>query len=288
MFRNSSGEFLFLPFLLIFPITIFAQINCPPFTPSGEPGLHFPNGNPCVARDSVFSVIAQFENFGTFETSPPLPPATVTINYVIIDSITNLPCGLGWRTDKEQNIFRTSETGCIEIYGATHDTAGQYPLHIWITISILPVGTFQGEISELLHRLETATGTDLGYDFRTWIRVKEQNSFCPEADTSGSVDILSTGKSCFGVLTEPIRALNSFSVYPNPNTGSFKIDFHSRFPNDDYTLLIFDLTGRIIHHETYAGILSSVSVKLSGLFKGMYLLNLSSGQGSYNGRLVLY
>src|SRR5687767_5510479 len=128
MFRIFIIARLFLPLLLVFPIESFAQDNCRFFHPTGKPGLYFPEGQTCAVRDSIYSSTIYFENFGTFQTSPPLPVLTVTINYVQIDSITNLPCGLNWRTDRPQNAFRTRETGCIELYGLTNDTVGQYQL----------------------------------------------------------------------------------------------------------------------------------------------------------------
>lgn len=65
-----------------------------------------------------------------------------TVYAMRIESITNLPEGMCWVTNKADNTFATGEGGSLIIRGTTNDKAGQYNLNIVVSFDITSSGTF--------------------------------------------------------------------------------------------------------------------------------------------------
>src|SRR5690606_7846172 len=86
----------------------------------------------CVERGIPFSEVIYIENFDAFNTTL----GTAQLNYLRIDSVTNVPCGLEWHSNKADNTFYAAETGCVEIYGTTTDSVGQYRVKLYITVDV--------------------------------------------------------------------------------------------------------------------------------------------------------
>src|SRR5579862_1473180 len=116
-------------FTLISFCLLYAQSNaqyCGASNPSG-PGICTPVGNfakpglypvadslgpiPTCGEDTVVTI--QFENYDTTTFGV----ATVTIDFVQIDTISNLPTGLCWSTDTSNNLWVNQENGCVVVRG---------------------------------------------------------------------------------------------------------------------------------------------------------------------------
>jgi len=65
-----------------------------------------------------------------------------TVYAMRIESITNLPEGMCWATNKADNTFASGEGGSLIIRGITNDKAGQYNLNIVVSFDITGNGTF--------------------------------------------------------------------------------------------------------------------------------------------------
>ncbi len=79
----------------------------------------------------------------------------------------------------------------------------------------------------------------------------------------------------FSTSISEFKLQNSFDVFPNPSSGVIFVDVDSK---EKLILEIIDLKGRLLYSGSFV---SSVSVDLSELRKGMYLVELK-----HNGRLV--
>jgi hypothetical protein len=66
----------------------------------------------------------------------------------------------------------------------------------------------------------------------------------------------------------------SVALYPNPTTGSATLDLHS-LPAGDYTVQVFETTGRLVHQATYQP--GQRPLPLEGLATGSYFVKV---QGS--------
>lgn len=73
-----------------------------------------------------------------------------------------------------------------------------------------------------------------------------------------------------------------FTVYPNPNSGSFTLRIDSESEND---ILVFDLMGKLVFQKMKTNEPSHV-INLSGFPKGIYLVQVTSGTRSMVKRVV--
>jgi hypothetical protein len=68
---------------------------------------------------------------------------------------------------------------------------------------------------------------------------------------------------------------NNFSIVPNPNKGSFTISFKEVL--NDYSIQIFDATGRIVFENEYSNNnLHQQNINLNSNTKGIYFINIKS------------
>lgn len=95
------------------------------------------------------------------------------LNYVKINSISNLPCGLCWKSDVANNQFNGNTTHCIIVQGTTYDAPGQYKLAINIDAQA-SIGGFP----------VTLTNQDAEqFGIKYWGRVQNLDGTCVLVDT---------------------------------------------------------------------------------------------------------
>ncbi len=75
-----------------------------------------------------------------------------------------------------------------------------------------------------------------------------------------------------------------FMVYPNPNAGRFTIEFVQDL-NEEYTISVMDLTGRVIYKTTDTKLKKTIS--LEGFATGKYILNVTTPTASKNQSLLI-
>lgn len=98
-------------------------------------------------------------------------------------------------------------------------------------------------------------------------------------------DVLTLPNTPTGIKPKPEATGNSLHIYPNPMTESSTIEFKAA-SSGSATIELFDITGKRV-----AVMQSSVSIgincfKISGLERGIYLLQISSKDYSYSGKLL--
>jgi hypothetical protein len=76
--------------------------------------------------------------------------------------------------------------------------------------------------------------------------------------------------------TEAIKQY--FEIFPNPNTGVFKLKLHSKL-DDDASVYITDISGRIVFEQKINSSSAEIfEMNIEGIFAGVYFLNLKSGR----------
>lgn len=65
-----------------------------------------------------------------------------TIYSMKIESITGLPCGLCWASNKTEDIVFEGDEGCIRVVGTTNDAEGQYLLTVIVSLDTEGNNTF--------------------------------------------------------------------------------------------------------------------------------------------------
>lgn len=97
-----------------------------------------PDSLPPFVNGMPSTTVIQFKNFNTVFFNG----NQITVNWLRIDTIDNLPSGLCWASNKANNTYLNQENGCIKINGIPCDATGQYKMRIIVTIDI-GVGTVQ-------------------------------------------------------------------------------------------------------------------------------------------------
>lgn len=118
--------------------------------------------------------------------------------------------------------------------------------------------------------------------------------------TDGSANVLVTGgvftdvatgkfKSGSGGSTGGINELTneSFKVFPNPASDKLTVSFDAE--NADYTIAVLDLTGRTVVSNNYSNLAGSqeISVPVSDLSTGNYIVKISTNGVSFNQKVVI-
>jgi subtilisin-like proprotein convertase family protein len=108
------------------------------------------------------------------------------------------------------------------------------------------------------------------------------------AGNSGTVNSFS-----IQVCTQLIALANTdfsfenFSLYPNPNTGSFNIKFNSNTSND-IKVAVYDMRGRAIFEKAYQNTGTfDQNVQLESVQSGIYLVNIQDGDKKVVKKIVI-
>lgn len=95
-----------------------------------------------------------------------------------------------------------------------------------------------------------------------------------------------TVSSCVGIQ-EVLPALQ-FSVHPNPSAGLFYVNANGA-SNDEWTIGIFDLTGRQVATQTTVSTgLQQHPIDLTTVGKGVYIVRINNGTSQGYSRVVVY
>lgn len=106
-----------------------------------------------------------------------------------------------------------------------------------------------------------------------------------------NVDIYLVKINAQGTLTTGTVELSensNISIYPNPNTGIFEIQYETE-TNAPLEVLLSDMTGRVIYKET-ATILNNhykKNMDVSSMPKGIYFLSLINNDGHFTRKVVV-
>jgi hypothetical protein len=98
---------------------------------------------------------------------------------------------------------------------------------------------------------------------------------------------INTNKFAIALLGSEEFSLANFSIYPNPNTGNFTVEFNSE-SGQDVNILVHDMRGRQIFSSNYknTGIFSE-NVNLSNVEAGVYLVTVNDGARKEMKRIVV-
>jgi hypothetical protein len=203
--------------MLLTANSLFAQ-TCTPLAATGQPDVTPPTENlGCVERGIAYSDVIYIENFSQFAISG----GTATLNYLRIDSITNLPCNLDWASNKIDNTYGPGETGCISLFGTSNDSVGQYRVNLYITVEVVVPGlgplVLSNEAEALVNQVESLTGTPTGINFKYYLRVINLGDVCPALDTTaGATNNIACSS---GIIVNPVLGVTVAAANDTICTG---------------------------------------------------------------------
>ena len=89
------------------------------------------------------------------------------------------------------------------------------------------------------------------------------------------------------VLSDQEFKFKDFSLYPNPNNGSFKISFEPE-TNDKIEIIVLDISGRNIHNKTFQNFgMFEQELQLNAISSGIYFINIQNGENKMVKRIVV-
>lgn len=98
-----------------------------------------------------------------------------------------------------------------------------------------------------------------------------------------------TSPASFVVDNAP-QALESFTIYPNPNAGDFRIKLESEALGSEVWLEVHDLQGRLLHRRAIPVNNSTLDVEVKGVLPnpGAYLISLITSEATYRASTVVF
>lgn len=139
--------------------------------PGFKPGY---DSLPCVTMGVPYDQTISFLAPGTVTQGN----STYNLNWVRVDTLRNLPCGLCWKMGNANNQISADSTGCIRISGTSFDAPGQYRVKLKVSANV-QIGIFPFTVSN-------QDGDSLGIKYFSRV-------ITPGATTCPAVDTLAVG-----------------------------------------------------------------------------------------------
>jgi hypothetical protein len=235
------------------PMGAFSQ--CDPATPEQCPDPE-DNGEICPDSLAMAFINQLYSQVATIK-----PPATymmedstvISLHHVKLMEVGNLPTGITWQSNAENNEFTAGEYYCVLMEG-TPDSAGEYPLRIVVDVYVIVIPGFPP--------VKVATAVD------------STSLSMVVVDDSG----IKEGKNAHFIVRQNI---------PNPFQNETRIEFYTE-KNGPVGFEVYNLLGKKIHTETINAEKGENSLVFSGksLPGGSYFYILKSGSGQSAGMMI--
>lgn len=263
---------LLLTMLVMSTVVFAASAQCTPDTSFTEAGLYpEPDSLDCFIDGEPVNTVIYFKNFDTV--------ASLTIQSLRIDSVTNFPCGVSYALDQGDRTYDNGEAGCISLTGTVNDNAGQYKLGIYVTLVVSGLPTpISGEAGALSQQFGAG-------DFSYYVRVKENTGdACPAVDTSSSANNLI---AC-SVGIHEITNIESIKLYPNPAKNTANVSFYAA-NTATYNVRIVNIFGQEVANNTLNVVpgLNNNTMDVSKLSTGVYIYTITDGKAVSTQRFVV-
>ncbi len=175
-----------------------------------SPGITDYTTFPCVHNSTPYSQVVQV----LFPDSVFQFGLWIPVDTIVIDSITNLPCGLCWSCDNSTFTYMGGSRACLLLSGTANDVAGAYQINMYGTAHTA-LGNFSGSLE------------NLGFQF--FLNVVAQNAPC------SPINILNLNKACSQTLPAPVNC--NFTVQLSSSNPVTNCHF------DSTTLTVVQPTG---------------------------------------------
>ena len=218
------------------------------------------NKRACIGRDYsfTFTIIvpdsADGENYGQ--------DGKFDLDWVRIDSITNLPPGISFLTNPTDSIFQDDQSGCVVFTGTPTDT-GDFSFVLYATVRVNDFGGF------LIN--------DVTFP---------QN---PENPEFGEyiIRVLSEEKCALVGLEDEVPSKTSAHVFPNPSSGIPNFSFENANPGLG-KISIYNTLGRKMHVENKVLSIGKLNWKPEvNLNPGIYFYQIDTPDGKLSGEFLI-
>jgi PKD repeat protein len=175
-----------------------------------------------------------------------------------------------------------SSTNCGQTWSLRYSKSGS----ALATVSTVNTNSFVPSSTQW--RTESVSISSLLSQTNVWFK------FVFTADANGSsnniyVDDINIGSQSVGI-NDQLNSFSDFTVYPNPNQGSFKAEFEL-IEKENVNIQLMDLLGKTIHELKYEELNSGfhqLDINLpTDLTKGIYFLRITNSKGNKTTKLII-
>ena len=115
------------------------------------------------------------------------------------------------------------------------------------------------------------------------VLLNRTNQINPEAapgnaNNLGSKNIVWWNKQGWGVSVADVELNDIVNIYPNPATDNVTIDWEITSGDNNRTVTVYDINGRIVLNESVNADVFSQSLNVEGLEAGMYMVEVKNGE----------
>ncbi len=162
---------------------------------------------PCIQRTVLFDETIEFKNFESIDgAAVGFPGATIMVDSIRIDTITNIPAGLAPVFNNANRTYDGGELGCILLTGTTTVAAGSYNLGFEATVWASVGGFSLGAVP-----VDSATLASFGLGYT--LEVIEPGTACRGVlPANFNVSIIGANSACTGTTVR--LALNTDATAP--------------------------------------------------------------------------
>ena len=219
--------------------------------------------------DSVFPAIIQGQTLdNSYVAQIHVPDSSnlgipAKVYWIAILNITGFPSGITYTKNPVMDTIYGGNNACVQLQGVTNDAEGEYPLNF---IGAVKVNTsFTGDTIiplAVLNLLAAQSGAE-GFGYK--VRVVDPT----------------------GINTISEQLATALQVMPNPSNGRFdvKLDMYEQVSGE---LSVLDITGKTVYSQAVntTGAYST-SIDLSGIAKGIYVVQLKTNKGIASKKLSI-
>ncbi len=273
-----------------FTASAFAQL-CVPGQLNEDRFIPSPDSTACIERSVAYNQV--------FRVRIPQTAGSFTIEYMAIDSVTNLPSGLTAVMNKPFGTqYVAGETGCVTLSGTTSSPAGQYRLGLYVKlkVSVIPL-----PLTGDLYTLAKTQNVEGAEKYIIYLALTETTDNCPCNDTTGQTPVGSfksysgsepqcafrpnTGTTGISDINSVVSGLN---IVPNPFSSSATVEFNAEV-SGTYTARITNLIGKEVMRKSEDVTIGSntININRNDLAAGVYFFSLSNGKSLVTKRFVI-
>ncbi|MES2620150.1 MAG: hypothetical protein V4615_04790, partial [Bacteroidota bacterium] len=242
---------LFLIVIFLFSENLIAQTHCAQASGTGVctpdqsltvVGFYPPDTSlPCAVVGVPYDQVIQFR----------VPPTAqgYNINWIEINEIYNLPCGMCWRSSNSTDRINGNTTGCVRVTGTTYDAPGEYMIKPYADVQVI-VGFFPITLANV--NIDSVMG------LKYYARVQLPGGTCVQVDT------LDPGLTAHTIGTAPAITLAGTTSVCTGGSSTFSISnaasyYAYKWSNGAFTSSINVSTGGAYTVTAYAACASATA-----------------------------
>jgi PKD repeat protein len=267
-----------------------------------QPGTYFvtiTGANGCSSVSPSVTVTSGSANIPFITPGGP----TIICEGQTVTLLSSSPTGNLWNTGETTESIDADTTGNYFVTVTDPNGCSATSAIIQVIVNPLPVAsfTFNAQVGGLVSFTNTSTSfVSSQWDFGDGSALSNTTSPVYTYASDGTYNVVLTvynncgsstltqQVSIIGTGIDELGAGQTFNVYPNPNNGSFTLNYTTT-DAENISVQITDATGRLIWMDATqsSSLQYTKQVNLEGVAKGVYFLRLNTGERMITRRVIV-